>query len=150
MLHITKLRILREGSGCRGYVMLTSVMWFPNFVCKFFNLFVYLFYCWVDVWVLNQLANHSSFVGKWRSVCTGWGESMIQGNCEDDHYAKTMRRLHSEISCVPELVKWTLWTSFEWLEIYKLITIVLSWPKWIIPNAELAQPLHLLKRFCYS
>ena len=30
---------------------------------------------------------------------------MIQGNYEDDHYAKAMRRLHSEILCVPELVK---------------------------------------------
>ena len=39
---MTKLRLLREGSGCRGYVMLTSVMRFPNFVCKFF-LFIHLF-----------------------------------------------------------------------------------------------------------
>ena len=67
---MTKLRLLREGSGCRGYVMLTSVMRFPNFVCKYFYLFINLFYCWADVWVLNQIANHSSFAGKGRSVCT--------------------------------------------------------------------------------
>ena len=30
---------------------------------------------------------------------------MIQENCEDDHYVNAMRRLHSKISCVPELVK---------------------------------------------
>ena len=36
MLHMSKLRLLREGAGCRGRVLLTSAMRFSNFVSKFF------------------------------------------------------------------------------------------------------------------
>ena len=36
MLHMNKLRLLREGAGCRGRVLLTSAMRFSNFVSKFF------------------------------------------------------------------------------------------------------------------
>ena len=36
MLHMSKLRLLPEGAGCRGYVLLTSAMRFSNFVSKFF------------------------------------------------------------------------------------------------------------------
>ena len=36
MLHMSKLRVLRFGAGCRGRVLLTSAMRFSNFVSKFF------------------------------------------------------------------------------------------------------------------
>ena len=35
MFHMSKLRLLRGGAGCRGYVLLTSAMRFSNFVSKF-------------------------------------------------------------------------------------------------------------------
>ena len=35
MLHMSKLRLLHEGAGCRGCVLLISAMRFSNFVSKF-------------------------------------------------------------------------------------------------------------------
>ena len=65
---MTKLRLLREGAGCRDYMLLNSALRFSNLVFFLFILsLLYLF--------LFLLA-----AGTWRLVYTGRGESMIQGN----------------------------------------------------------------------
>ena len=80
---------------------------------EIFQLRFQVFYCSVDVWILNQIANHGASAGKRRLVRIGRNESIIQENFENDHNEKPIRRLHSEISNMPEVVKWSLWTSFE-------------------------------------
>ena len=81
---------------------------------EIFQLRFQVFYCCADVRAcFNQIASHDASAGKRRLVRIGRGEGMIQENCKNDHYEKPKRRLHSEISYIPELVKWTLWNSFE-------------------------------------
>ena len=73
---------------------------------EIFQLRFQVFYCCADVRAcLNQIATLGVFAGKRLLVRTGRGESIIQGNYENDHYEKAIRRLHSEISNIPELVK---------------------------------------------
>ena len=44
MLYMTKLRLLREGAGCREYVLLTSgVRIFSKFACTFIYFIIILF-----------------------------------------------------------------------------------------------------------
>ena len=52
--------------------------------------------------VLNQIANHAASASKRCLVRIG---IMVQENYENDQCEKSIRRLHSEISYIPELVK---------------------------------------------
>ena len=63
---MTKLRLLREGGGCREYVLLNSAVRFSNFVCCFIY-FINIIFIFVPL-------------GRYKLVCTGICESMIQEN----------------------------------------------------------------------
>ena len=98
---MTKLGLLREGVGC--WTCWTRLVGQCN---KSLQACFQVLYCCADVRAcLSQIANHGVFAGKRRLVRTGQGERIIQGNCEKDHYEKAIRRLHCEISYIPQLVK---------------------------------------------
>lgn len=61
MLHMSKLRLLRGGAGCRGRVLLTSAMRFSNFVSKVCIAAL----TWEHVWIRLQPLGPLPVNGAW-------------------------------------------------------------------------------------
>ena len=94
MLYVTKLRLLREGAGCREYVLLNSAMRFSNLVCCFIY-FVIIIFIFIP------------FGRRYMAFSLHWTRRKHDSRKrEDDHCEQGMRRMHSEFSYIPvEMMK---------------------------------------------
>ena len=99
-IHMSKLRLLREGAGCREYVLLTSAIRFSNFVSKF------LIAAWTcESWIRSQTMVPPSVKDIWfpPDEAKTWFKETTRPITTRNLYADCILKFHVSLSWWNEL-----------------------------------------------
>ena len=101
MLHMSKLRLLREGAGCREYVLLTSAMRFSNFVSKFSIAALTCEHVSIRLQLLMPLTVNGVWFGP--AEAQGWFKEIARPITTTNLYADCILKFHVSLSWWNEL-----------------------------------------------